>query len=465
MTVDGPEGDTTESAAARIVDFFSIKMIITGTSNGQKVAEPYYYNMCTGIHEKCIKDKNGDSNTLDFLIFLCYSDTTRQIRSEIRSDIINLAKRNGIYSEIPYYRYIPFKNLLFDTEEWQPVSFSPKIIVTYCLDTIYKEPDPQIKESVMNWIEEFCDGEPGRIQCYLETVGYSMKALDRSKDEFIKRGGIMFLGETNHGKTKAIEAIGKILGSENFTKIDPRYIDATKNRFAGAGTESKLCILADDASGGSGCKLSNPDTFKKAVAGEPYIIERKGQDAKMIQPRCNWIFGYNNPPALEDEDYDAVLSRIHVFPFTHLFDPNKVMPGFYGTQDFISCLAWLGLHQGYKKLRENHRFTECEGAKRAFLHSSVTDESVREWLSRLYNTMMSPGDLNRSFADTEMEFPKAAWFDGNPTAVIYNQYKQFCYDTDSNPVSSSKLTRELRKAYPELDTYNKGNNTWAYRIR
>lgn len=283
------------------------------------------------------------------------SNESRRNRKEETLDFINTATRlqeNEKERINPDDGIVNVKNGLLDVETGELKPHTPKRLSTIQLPVTYDpEADcPRIKQFLNEVIP--LDAVP-TIQ---EFIGYCLTPDTRHHK------ALMFTGTGSNGKSTLIELIKALIGKTNMVSIPVQAL--SDSRWKRADLEGKLLNAFADLSHKA---LESSSYFKMIVSGEEIDAERKNKDPFYFRPFAKQIFSANELPGSYDTS-EAYMRRWIIINFPHQFKPGKNadenLVDKLTTDIELSGLLNFAL-EGFRRLREQGKFTENESTRQA----------------------------------------------------------------------------------------------------
>lgn len=339
-------------------------------------------------------------------------DEIEGLKKRQRAEVLDYLRLRAPGCKPCSFNYIAFSNGVYDTETDTLMDFSPDIVITN------KIPHNYNREAASPLVDSVLD----KLSCNDKEVRY---LLEEAAGACLYRsntlgGGkmIVFLGDKANGKSTFIDMIKAMLGTENYSTLDP---GETKDRFSTAMLYRKLANLGDDISDGY---IGDAAQLKKIITGNEIKAENKGQDPFTFEPYCTMICSANQMPKVKDST-GAVQRRLLIVPMRATF--TKADPDFdpaitYRLQEEqnIEYLIQLAL-TGLAEVLNHKSFTEAK---------QVTEQLAQYELEN--NPIL--GFIAECDVDTDII--------NQETKLVYSKYEIYC--SENGLVPGSKLTFSKR---------------------
>lgn len=339
-------------------------------------------------------------------------DEIETLKKRQRSEVLDYMLLRCPNNEPCAFGYIAFNNGIYniDTDTLEP--FSPSIIITNKIPHDFnKNASSPLVDSVLN-----------KLSCNDKDVRY---LLEEAAGACLYRsntlgGGkmIVLLGDRANGKSTYIDMLKAMLGSENYSTLDP---GETKDRFSTAMLYGKTANLGDDISDGY---IGDASQLKKIITGNTIKAERKGQDPFDFTPYCTMICSANDIPRIKDNT-GAVQRRLLIVPMNASFsksDPDYDPTITYKLQqeENIEYLIQLAL-TGLAEVLNNKGFTESNRVKDQLNDYERENNPILAFIAE---------------CDVETEIIN------EPTKDVYRKYEIFC--SENGLIPGSKITFSKR---------------------
>ena len=261
------------------------------------------------------------------------------------------------------------------------------------------------------------DAEVRRL--FEEMVGYMlMRHLQYQK-------GFMFYGTGANGKSTILDLLKAFIGYGNYVSIDIDRL--TKNRFTAAELENKLANISDDI---NNVRITNTGDFKKHLAGNEILVERKGEKPFQLKPYATHIFAANTIPETSDNT-KGFYRRMCFIPLTATFsksdpDYDPAIVEKITTPTALSYLFNLAL-TGARRLIRNKCFTEPDVVVKALKKYQIENSSVMEWID-----------------DVGVEIGIIL---SKPSSDLFTMYKDWCSNEGIVATGRTKFFNEIRSVF------------------
>lgn len=367
----------------------------------------------------------------DVVQWLC-PRVNRSQKAEVADWVGSAAPRVESATAFDGRRYVAFANATVDCSTMEAVEPSPDMFITGVLTCDY---DPEARSGdVRRFLASVSAGVPEVTSALLDVTAACMTSSHVLNQSPLLIGvSAEGDGTASNGKSTFINALRALLGSENYSSLDPATIG---QRFQSARLMGRLANLGDDISPEylSGDALS---VFKKIVTGETIYCDVKGGDGFEFVPTATQVFSMNDIPRLGDST-SGVMRRLAPIPFRAHFDPEK--PGFdpdigrkLATRGAAATLAFMALSH-VERVAERGVITAIPGAAEFVEQVRRNNDSVAAWI-------WENGITAEKLAYGIVEVAEA-----------YRDYKAQTIDATKKPVDSGNFTRKVLKLVPNVRT-------------
>ena len=311
---------------------------------------------------------------------------------------------------------IAFENGILDLNSGELLPFSPNYIILNKIPWNYV-PGAYDKaaDDTMNRI---CSGNQDIRMLLEEMVGYCFYRSNKFRKSFI------LTGKGKNGKSTFLKMLRYALDKDSDDNVSSLDLNDLNDRFSKVRLYGKLANIGDDISEddlhGKGISI-----FKKAVTGEAFTVEFKGQDGFDMKSYATLIFAANTIPRFSGSGLTAIKDRLVIIPFDARFtkdgedyNPNIIKD--LMSQSAIEYLIRLGV-QGLQRIIQNQGFTESEIVTKELDDFEANNDSILAWLNSL---KASDEDSIHDVADTYVV--------GRDFEDIYSEYSHFCWDEGLN---------------------------------
>lgn len=299
----------------------------------------------------------------DFLI-----NFTNVIFDLRQNTTVSLGKDEMLQNVIPH-RYIP-------KEEWSPR---------------HREMEKQLLALFNEWTLN----DPKLMKQILVRIGISMtKYMGLEKAVFI-------LGDSSNGKTIFLNALVKLLGTQNCAHEDLKEL--TEDKFSSSNLYSMLANINFDISAEI---MNDTSLFKRLISGDRISASYKGQDKFRFSPYAKFFLGANNIPYTRElGESDAVTRRLEVWPFDNKFKKNVerdiAIKELLTQEEFYEVFITMAIHAAHDALSKND-FAPCRRSRKKL------EEYNRE-TNPLFNFIEEDGIKHNE-----------------PAITTYARYKRWC---------------------------------------
>ena len=370
------------------------------------------------------------------------------VKSKIRDIIspfgVELAKVRVIedtYTHLTYpnaKHYISDENIL-DSDE-NIINFQNGIL---CLDTMELKPhNPRYISTIQipcNWnpiekpaptfqkyIRHLANDDEDTVKTLLEIIGF---ILSNIKIERFKQA-LMLIGQGNSGKSKFLELMQLLIGTENYCAMPFERLD---KRFS-ASTLYKKRLAADDDC--NYCSFSNISTFKQITGGGPLQNEEKGKQAFTFIYHGLYVICANSLPLFGGDKglhvYDRILPIQCGSSIPRHEQDKNLLEKLYAEREQIILLAIVHLQNAIKN---NYNFTVSAAS------------------SRLLNEYMKENDIVFQFID-ECCTPRTKK-DNVTTKVLYEAFRTWCEQNGEKYIPKKTEFTESICRYYKVDPKDK----------
>lgn len=305
---------------------------------------------------------------------------------------------------------IAFENGVLDLNTGELLPFSPNYIILNKIPWNYV-PNAYDK-ATDDTLNRICSGNQEIRTLLEEMVGYCFYRSNKFRKSFI------LTGKGKNGKSTFLKMLRYALGKDSDDNISSLDLNDLNDRFSKVRLYGKLANIGDDIAEddlhGKGISI-----FKKAVTGEAFNVEFKGQDSFDMKSYATLIFAANTIPKFSGSGLTAIKDRLIIIPFEARFtkDSDHYNPNIIKdlmSQPAIEYLVKLGV-QGLERIIQNQGFTEPDVVRKELDDFEMNNDSILAWLDSMkeYDTEVIHDVVNtmvvgRNFDD------------------IYGEYEGFC---------------------------------------
>ena len=340
---------------------------------------------------------------------------------------------------------IPLKNGMLDLTETLKASsppilleHDPKIINFHCLPYEF---NPTAKcprwEKIMR---DFFGDEEDTIKLIQEWFGYLL-VPDTSYEAMM-----MLLGDGSNGKSIMINAMGELLGQENYSAVALEQIRADRT-FTLVPMIGKLANIVGEVS--EVCKPAQ-DILKSLVSGDPIAVDEK-YDTVMpaVKFYARLVLSSNNPPRFTDRS-DGIWRRLITVPFTRQFseeekDLSLKAPNYWRESGELEGLFIWAL-EGLIRLKKNGKFTQSNrvDAEKTRYHSECNP--AKEFIRcHCEGWSKEAGIFDKRFYTAQPD--------------LYEAYRNDALGNGNQPLSAQQFAKEVLRMFPKV---KKGDNPESF---
>ena len=305
---------------------------------------------------------------------------------------------------------IAFENGILDLNSGELLPFSPDYIILNKIPWNYV-PGAYDKtaDDAMNRI---CSENQDIRMLLEEMVGYCFYRSNKFRKSFI------LTGKGKNGKSTFLKMLRYALDKDSDDNVSSLDLNDLNDRFSKVRLYGKLANIGDDIAEddlhGKGISI-----FKKAVTGEAFTVEFKGQDCFDMKSYATLIFAANTIPRFSGSGLTAIKDRLVIIPFEARFtkDGDDYNPNIIKelmSQAAIEYLIMLGV-QGLQRIIQNQGFTEPDVVTKELDDFEANNDSILAWLSNMKDS--DEGSIH-DVVDTQIV--------GRNFDDIYGEYEGFC---------------------------------------
>ena len=305
---------------------------------------------------------------------------------------------------------IAFENGVLDLNSGELLPFSPDYIILNKIPWNYVP--GAYDKTTDDTLNRICSGNQEIRMLLEEMVGYCFYRSNKFRKSFI------LTGKGKNGKSTFLKMLRYALDKDSDDNVSSLDLNDLNDRFSKVRLYGKLANIGDDISEddlhGKGISI-----FKKAVTGEAFTVEFKGQDGFDMKSYATLIFAANTIPRFSGSGLTAIKDRLIIIPFEARFtkDGDNYNPNIIKelmSQSAIEYLVKLGV-QGLQRIIQNQGFTEPDVVMKELDDFEANNDSILAWL----NSMMISDEGNiHDVVDTQIV--------GRNFDDIYGEYEGFC---------------------------------------
>ncbi len=327
-------------------------------------------NIVTVNHQSYVFDDTYYRNaerTIEQRMIELFPSISRYQRMEVLDYVKIMSHKSP--RDIPNHEYtVTLENGRLDLNTGELTAFDPAVMDFVKVPVAYDE--EMYNEDLDKMLDRVFALDPDSRLTFEEFVGYCLVKNCRY------RKGMIFLGEGSNGKSTVLDLLKRFFGHENVASIE---LDKLNDKFKTAELENRLVNIGDDI---NYRRISDTGTLKKLFTGESFTVERKGERPFELRSHAKLIFSANQMPRLSDTTH-GIYSRLLLLPFERQFSSSD--PDFdpdiedkISRPEALSYLLNLAV-KGWRRLREQGRFTESTRAKGLLLEYQVDQSTVLTW--------------------------------------------------------------------------------------
>lgn len=334
------------------------------------------------------------------------NNSTKNIRSEVIKYLELLAPEQVQASS----NLIALGNGIFNIATKLLQDFNPKIIIKNKVPWDYNS---SIYDKTVDDILDKITCNDKELRLLLEEMtGYTLfRTSELTKSFFLT-------GDGSNGKSTFLDMIKMLLGDNNYSALG---LEDFKYQFRLAEMDGKLANIGDDIDKEY---LKSNAIFKKIVAGNDLVIEKKGKDpiSKVITAKL--IFSANEMPRMNDLSFGG-KRRLVIIPFNAVFkktdkDFDPFIKDKVKTNQAMEYFLKLAL-QGLERIVMNKGFTG----------SKISDKELENY-DRINNPILSFIEENK--------------IENESTTDIFKQYQLWCVDNGYESTNKINFSRRICKA-------------------
>lgn len=336
--------------------------------------------------------------------------------------------------------YVSLKNGLLNIDTLEIEPHNKDIITTFYIDVNY---NPLVNlDKVEKYLMELVGEDREVYNILTEFIGYILYPKN------IMKKALIIKGEHNNGKSKFIDVLTSLFGYENCSILDMKQM---ASRFGLTGLIGKIVNFGDDISD----QYINEDSdIKKAISGEPLMIESKGKDSKQYSMNVKFLFSANTLPRFKDPT-GAISTRFIIVPFPVTYSKENGNIDFkivekMTTPENMEAFLMLAL-SGLNRLLTNKCFTYSQKAQMMLDEFNEDNNPILTFINEKVK-----GTIQGKM-----------YFNNKPTNEIYRDYELFCTRDNYKPISKRFFSKLLKRFVQELEIkviWNGGKTEKIYYI-
>jgi putative DNA primase/helicase len=326
------------------------------------------------------------------------------------------------------------KNGILDvcTRELKP--FNPEFYIFNALPVSY---DASVKcPQFDKFLPEVVPSEKDRTVLQ-EHGGYSL-----IKDNRFQKA-LMLTGKKQNGKSTFLRVIEALLGKGNVSSVPLQILSDSTYQFYLAQLYGKMANICADL---PATKLKETDAFKKVVAGDTVVGNKKFKEPFDFQPYAKLFYSANQLPELP-KDVEAFLVRWDMVEFPNTFlpgDPRRdpqLSAKLTAPEELSGVLNWC--LEGLARLMSNNGFTKSDT------------------LAELEDRWIVEGDTVKAFVDRCVI---QVFGEGVEQGKVESAYAKFCEKHKVAPLTQGRFIKDFKeiiKGEPQRTRIdNKAVNMW-----
>jgi putative DNA primase/helicase len=282
----------------------------------------------------------------------------------------------------------------------------------------------------LGFLDTMLERDRERIDLLQEMFGYCL-TFDTSRQKFF-----VLEGDGSNGKSVVLSVLTELVDRSNVSNVP---LELFGERFQLASTIGKLVNIAAEAD-----RLTRvaEGTLKQFTGGDRMNFDRKGIAPIETHPTARLVIATNNRPAFADRS-EGLWRRMILIPFRVRIPDTAQDPHLAAKlrAELPGILMWAV--QGLRRLKDRGAFTIpaiCADAKADYREQS---NPARTFL------------LDACVADEQGKVP---------CRRVFEFYVTWCRDNGFEPLNSSELGVEVRRAFPTAKRKRETHNgrPWVY---
>lgn len=343
-----------------------------------------------------------------------------KINSNIIREMIQWVKSNHAVviskKDLPkLYRYIPFKNGIYDTKKEKlkkhDSNFFFTSIINANFDANFDTDDGKVFEFFMKSITQ---GDTALYNLIQEVFGYIISEVRNIKNI------IYLLGPKDTGKSVILRLLEFLVGSDATSSLsfeqlcyDNYLVKIIGKRLNVSGETSEI-------------SLKRLDYLKKLTGGDAISCRPIYEQPLTFINSAALVFAGNNLPKIKVEDsYNAFTNRLLIIPFNHSVSHENIdIHLFEKLCKEIDYIANWSIHGFHRWKNNNFEFTKPEAIERQKEEIKLKSNSIK------------------SFLKNECIFNPTLQIHSNSLLEAYNMY---CLSLNVIPKTQYEFHAELKK--------------------
>jgi P4 family phage/plasmid primase-like protien len=287
------------------------------------------------------------------------------------------------------------------------------IQLQYCYDPKAECP------SWMQFLATITEEKADRIDLIQEMFGYCLTA------EVGFHKCFFLLGEGGNGKSELLKVLERLVGEDNVSHVSIPDLEDSFKRIMLFG---KLVNVTTEQQ----ANIKSTEIFKQIIVGEKITGAHKHKDNFVFVPTVKFLLAANRPPEADDTTKGFIRRICFLnFPLEFKDTPDPRNPRH---------------RQKIKDIAENYLFNELpgilnwalDGLNRLKANKQFTETIDQQRLVKDFVTLSSPLSC---FVEERAHLFK----DWTTRKAIYDEYKRWCAETTSSPMSARKFWVRLRE--------------------
>ena len=294
----------------------------------------------------------------------------------------------------PQGRYLIFNNGVLDTEDMRLLPFSEEYKTNAIFDVDF-EPNAKCT-TFQRCLDDALDKEEQMV--LQEICGYML--CPDSRFEKLP----VLVGSGRNGKSAILRAVSHALGEDRVSHFNLAEM-TNPNGIAIASSIGKIANICYDS--GNVIKVDSESVFKMLVSGEPLKAKVLYQQPTETTEYPKTVIAVNELPQSADFS-QGFYRRFLLLPFKREIPIEKVDVNLFEKlrTEQLGILLWI--INGYKRLMNNGRFTECASINKAMEDYRINSDPVATYLtSERWETAEAQTEFKkmyRLFAEWYKEF-------------------------------------------------------------
>lgn len=369
---------------------------------------------------------------------------------------------------------IAFKNGVYNIKElakgnYNKIDFSPDNFVSLYIDRELYENEENIKNElniVRDYLLTLFSNKEDELKMVTQFLGNCLMPSNEPEKT------LYLVGNGGNGKSLFLRILAEVFSKENVAFLKLTEIG---HRFRSVALEKAKINIADDTP--TSLKENDSATLKNIVSGNPFMIESKGKEPKILDRTIHNIFSGNGLPNLfqSGKEYSR---RLLICELKQEFKKNgeKFIPPHELTktltnQKTLDAFLYIFIKSLQELCKNNWKYEESEDSTNLlkefeeqdtttfFINSTKIEEFRFCPFAQLFFENFS--QLYKDFDDCEFsEYIKMVDEEktitkyiqnflskGNTTISTYENYKKFI----EQPVAQRNFTTKIKSTFPKLE--------------